>query len=129
MHKQIEGSRAVAEAIALCRPRVICAYPITPQTHIVEGLGEWAARLPPRHARCVPASELARQHVGRPLPNAALLGGFAALTGAVDLESVCAAIRERFPGAVGERNVAAASAAYDRTLEAAPRAVAAEAPC
>ncbi|MFZ9195860.1 MAG: transketolase C-terminal domain-containing protein [Burkholderiales bacterium] len=40
MHKQIEGSRAVAEAVALCRPEVICAYPISPQTHIVEGLGE-----------------------------------------------------------------------------------------
>jgi len=40
MLKQIEGSRATAEAIALCRPEVICAYPITPQTHIVEGLGE-----------------------------------------------------------------------------------------
>ena len=40
MLKQIEGSRAMAEAIALCRPEVICAYPITPQTHIVEGLGE-----------------------------------------------------------------------------------------
>jgi pyruvate ferredoxin oxidoreductase alpha subunit len=37
--KQIEGSRAVAEAVALCRPQVICAYPITPQTHIVEALG------------------------------------------------------------------------------------------
>ena len=40
MLKQIEGSRATAEAIALCRPQVICAYPITPQTHIVEALGE-----------------------------------------------------------------------------------------
>jgi pyruvate ferredoxin oxidoreductase alpha subunit len=40
MLKQVEGSRAMAEAIALCRPEVICAYPITPQTHIVEGLGE-----------------------------------------------------------------------------------------
>ncbi len=40
MLKQVEGSRAVAEAVALCRPQVICAYPITPQTHIVEGLGE-----------------------------------------------------------------------------------------
>ncbi|HVO88348.1 MAG TPA: pyruvate ferredoxin oxidoreductase [Casimicrobiaceae bacterium] len=39
MLKQIEGSQAVAEAVALCRPQVICAYPITPQTHIVEGLG------------------------------------------------------------------------------------------
>jgi pyruvate ferredoxin oxidoreductase alpha subunit len=38
--KQVEGSRAMAEAIALCRPQVICAYPITPQTHIVEALGE-----------------------------------------------------------------------------------------
>jgi pyruvate ferredoxin oxidoreductase alpha subunit len=40
MLKQIEGSRAMAEGIALCRPEVICAYPITPQTHIVEGIGE-----------------------------------------------------------------------------------------
>jgi pyruvate ferredoxin oxidoreductase alpha subunit len=38
--KQIEGSRAVAETVALCRPQVICAYPITPQTHIVEALSE-----------------------------------------------------------------------------------------
>lgn len=40
MLKQTEGSQAVAEAIALCRPEVICAYPITPQTHIVEKLGQ-----------------------------------------------------------------------------------------
>ena len=40
MLKQVEGSRAVAETVALCRPQVICAYPITPQTHIVEALGE-----------------------------------------------------------------------------------------
>jgi pyruvate ferredoxin oxidoreductase alpha subunit len=40
MLKQCEGSHAVAEAVALCRPEVICAYPISPQTHIVEGIGE-----------------------------------------------------------------------------------------
>lgn len=40
MLKQVEGSHAMAEAIALCRPEVVCAYPITPQTHIVEGLAE-----------------------------------------------------------------------------------------
>jgi pyruvate ferredoxin oxidoreductase alpha subunit len=40
MLKQIEGSRAVAETVALCRPEVVCAYPISPQTHIVEGVGE-----------------------------------------------------------------------------------------
>jgi|TARA_B100001079_G_scaffold271282_1_gene288203 pyruvate ferredoxin oxidoreductase alpha subunit len=39
MLKQIEGSHGVSEAVALCRPEVICAYPITPQTHIVEDLG------------------------------------------------------------------------------------------
>ncbi|HSG77898.1 MAG TPA: transketolase C-terminal domain-containing protein [Burkholderiales bacterium] len=40
MLKQTEGSHAVAEAVALCRPEVICAYPISPQTHIVEALGK-----------------------------------------------------------------------------------------
>ncbi len=40
MFRQIEGSYGVAEAVALCRPEVICAYPISPQTHIVEALGE-----------------------------------------------------------------------------------------
>src|SRR4030095_7478934 len=40
MLKQIEGSRAVAEAVALCRPEVIAAYPISPQTHIVAGLSQ-----------------------------------------------------------------------------------------
>jgi pyruvate ferredoxin oxidoreductase alpha subunit len=44
MLKQIEGSYAVAEAIALCRPEVICAYPITPQTHIVERLSQLVQR-------------------------------------------------------------------------------------
>jgi pyruvate ferredoxin oxidoreductase alpha subunit len=38
--RQVEGSRAVAEAVALCRPEVICAYPISPQTHIVESLSQ-----------------------------------------------------------------------------------------
>lgn len=40
MLRQIEGSRAVSDAVALCRPEVICAYPISPQTHIVEGLAK-----------------------------------------------------------------------------------------
>ncbi|GIJ48086.1 2-ketoisovalerate ferredoxin oxidoreductase subunit alpha [Virgisporangium aliadipatigenens] len=38
MTEQIEGSKAVARAVAACRPRVVCAYPISPQTHIVESL-------------------------------------------------------------------------------------------
>jgi len=43
MLTQIEGSRAVAEAVARCRPEVICAYPISPQTHIVEALSKLVA--------------------------------------------------------------------------------------
>jgi pyruvate ferredoxin oxidoreductase gamma subunit len=60
----------------------------------------------------VPATELALQHVGRPVPNAALLGGFAALSGLIKIESVIAAIREKFAGAVAEKNIAAAHEAY-----------------
>lgn len=76
-------------------------------------IAEFMARFPPGHARCVPASELARQHVGRPVPNAALLGGFAAMSGQIGIESVLAAIREAFPGPIGEANVRAAMAAYE----------------
>ena len=43
MRSQIEGSQAVAKAVALCRPEVICAYPISPQTHIVEALSDLVA--------------------------------------------------------------------------------------
>ncbi len=82
------------------------------------GLGAIAARLPPGHARAVPASEFAIKYVNRPVPNAALLGAFAALTGIVHLKSVTAAIRDAFPGKVGAANVAAAKAAYELTLAA-----------
>ncbi len=40
MRKQVEGSQAVAQAVARCRPQVVSAYPISPQTHIVEGLSD-----------------------------------------------------------------------------------------
>jgi pyruvate ferredoxin oxidoreductase alpha subunit len=77
------------------------------------GIGEFTRELDPPGAITVPASELAREHLGRPVPNAALLGAFAALNGLVSVESVQAAIRERFPAAVAEGNAAAARAAYD----------------
>ncbi|ABL81865.1 MULTISPECIES: transketolase C-terminal domain-containing protein [unclassified Nocardioides] len=41
MFEQLEGSRAVATAVARCRPAVIAAYPISPQTHIVEALSDF----------------------------------------------------------------------------------------
>jgi pyruvate ferredoxin oxidoreductase gamma subunit len=77
------------------------------------GLGELVERLTPEHVIAVPATEIAREQLGRPLPNAALLGGFAALTDEVSLKSVSGAIRARFPGAVGEGNVRAAEVAHD----------------
>ena len=69
--------------------------------------------LPPRHVCIVPATELAMRHVGRPVPNAALLGALAALTGLVSLDHLAEAIREAFPGSVGDANVLAATAAFD----------------
>jgi pyruvate ferredoxin oxidoreductase gamma subunit len=77
------------------------------------GLGEFVRKFAPDHLCTVPATEIALAHVGRPLPNAALLGAFAAISGELGLESVAAAIRERFAGRTGEANVAAARAAYD----------------
>ena len=77
------------------------------------GLEEVAARLPEGQALTVPASEIARRNLGRPLPNAALLGGFAALTGRLGLGAVQAAIRERFAGAAGEGNAAAAAECFE----------------
>jgi pyruvate ferredoxin oxidoreductase gamma subunit len=81
------------------------------------GLGDLVAGLSPLHVAAVPATEIAREELGRPLPNAALLGAFAALTGQVTLASVAGAIRDRFPGEVGAGNVRAACVAHDRALE------------
>jgi pyruvate ferredoxin oxidoreductase gamma subunit len=69
--------------------------------------------------RCctLPATSLGLEHVGRPIPNAPLLGGFASLTGVLKIESIAAAIMSKFPGAVGEKNVAAARAAYRIVME------------
>ena len=60
----------------------------------------------------VAASEIAREHLGRPMPGAPMLAALAAATGAVSLPALAAAIRERFEGSVAEGNVAAAEAAY-----------------
>jgi pyruvate ferredoxin oxidoreductase gamma subunit len=87
----------------------------TSRTFEALGLLDLVRRFRPEHALSVPAGEIARRHVGRPLPNAALLGSFAALTGVVSLESVVSAIRGRFRGDVGERNAAAAEEAYSLT--------------
>lgn len=77
------------------------------------GLSELQARQPAGHFMTIPATDIAREHTGRTVPNAVLLGGMAALTGLIEMESVADAIMQRFPGAVGEKNVAAAKAAFD----------------
>jgi pyruvate ferredoxin oxidoreductase gamma subunit len=76
-------------------------------------LGDLLARLRPERVRTVAATEIARELLGRPLPNAAMLGGFAALTGAVSIASVTSAIGQRFTGGVAEGNIAAAQRAFE----------------
>jgi pyruvate ferredoxin oxidoreductase gamma subunit len=76
------------------------------------GLGDFAARFRRERLLTVPASELAREHLGRPLPGAPLLGGFAAVTGLISIDAVVAAIRERFSGRLADGNAAAAEAAF-----------------
>jgi pyruvate ferredoxin oxidoreductase gamma subunit len=83
------------------------------------GLAEALAKLPKGHVTVIAASELAARNVGRPVPNAALLGAFAGITGLLNFASVEAAIRDRFKGAVGDGNVAAARAAFDEAAVAA----------
>jgi pyruvate ferredoxin oxidoreductase gamma subunit len=72
------------------------------------GIGDLIGRFRWERMLVVPATQLAVEHLGRPLPGAPLLGGFAALTGQVSLDAVVSAIRERFSGQVAEGNAAAA---------------------
>jgi pyruvate ferredoxin oxidoreductase gamma subunit len=82
------------------------------------GLAEFFANRQSDRSLIVPASEIALRHVGRPMPNAALLGGFAAATGLVTLKSVLEAISERFPERIAAANIAAAQEAHDFVLSA-----------
>jgi pyruvate ferredoxin oxidoreductase gamma subunit len=81
------------------------------------GIDDFVASFPDGHVREVGATELAMKHVNRPVPNAALLGGFAAMSGMLHMDSVAAAIMDKFPGAIGKANVAAAREAYGMTTE------------
>jgi pyruvate ferredoxin oxidoreductase gamma subunit len=77
------------------------------------GLDEFLADHRPERVMTAPATLLAKEHIGRPVPNVALLGGFAALTGQVTLDALELAVAERFAGALVAGNQAAARAAYD----------------
>lgn len=84
-------------------------------TRTLEQLG--LAELRSRHAAerllTVPASELARKRLGRPIPNAALLGGLVALTGLVKLDALAHALAQRFAPAAADGNAQAARDAYE----------------
>ena len=76
------------------------------------GLADFVKDWPPDRLCNVPATEIAMKRVGRPVPNAALLGAFAAETGLISLESVGKAIRQKFPAKIAEANILAATDAY-----------------
>ncbi|HEY5580330.1 MAG TPA: 2-oxoacid:acceptor oxidoreductase family protein [Rhodoferax sp.] len=71
-----------------------------------------------RHDRLctVPATDLSRKHIGRPMPNVPLLGGFAAASGIIKLESLVKAIKRKFSGKLAEGNVAAVTAAFNSVV-------------
>ena len=81
------------------------------------GIAELGDRFRPERMLTVPATDIARECLGRPLPNAVLLGGFAALSGQISLDALATAIRERFSGRVAEGNVAGAERAYGYVTE------------
>ena len=90
-------------------------YVVVSSTHPVDTLGltELEGREPPGRVRTVPGADIARLHTGRALPNAALLGALAALTGVVTIDALVEAVRQRFRAGVAEGNVAAARAGFE----------------
>ena len=76
------------------------------------GLSEIELRFRADRLMTVPATEIALKHLGRPLPNAVMLGGFAALSGLITLDALAHAIGQKFKGKVADGNVAAASEAF-----------------
>ncbi|MBL8485477.1 MAG: 2-oxoacid:acceptor oxidoreductase family protein, partial [Rhodocyclaceae bacterium] len=77
------------------------------------GLGDFVRDWHHERLCTVSATDLSLKHVGRPVPNVPLLGGFAAVSGIIRLESVAKAIRDRFSGKVADGNVGAATEAYE----------------
>jgi len=77
------------------------------------GIEDLCSRLPEHYWCIFPATDIAIKHLNRPLPNAALVAGFAALTHEVSLSSIEQAIQQKFPGPIGERNIEVAREAYE----------------
>jgi pyruvate ferredoxin oxidoreductase gamma subunit len=90
-------------------------YILLNSTRTIEelGLAEFLRRFRRGRLCTLPATEIALKHVGRAVPNVPLLAAFAAITGQIRQASVIKAIRDKFPGAVAEKNVAAATDAFE----------------
>ena len=83
------------------------------QTPEALGLSDLVAKLPKGHVLCVPATRYALDRIGRPLPGAGMLAGFAAMTGLMKLEGVQAAYNVKFAGRVAQANAEVAELAYE----------------
>ncbi len=77
------------------------------------GLGDLVERMPAGHVLCVPATKFAIEKIGRPLPGAGMIAGFASMTGMMKLESVQAAYNVKFKGRVAQANAEVAALAWD----------------
>ncbi|MEO8410048.1 MAG: 2-oxoacid:acceptor oxidoreductase family protein [Propionivibrio sp.] len=77
------------------------------------GLSDFVRDWPAERLCTLAATDLGLKHVGRPMPNVPLLAGFAALSGAIELESVCKAINAKFSGKVATGNIAGAREAFE----------------
>lgn len=93
-------------------------YVLINSSQSVEALGleDLARRLPAGHVLTVPATRFALEKIGRPLPGAGMLAGFAAMTGMMKLESVQATYNEKFSGRVAQANAEVAALAYESII-------------
>lgn len=90
------------------------------------GLEDLLTSHKPERIITVPATDLAKKHIGRPVPNAVLLGALAALTQKFKVVSIEHALGHKFSGKVKDGNAAAAAAAYEHVAaQLAPAAAAA----
>jgi len=76
------------------------------------GLKDWMLQHPEVKTCSFPASDLAERHLGRPIANVGMVAGFASITGAITKASVEHAIREKFPGKLGELNAVVAGETF-----------------
>jgi len=86
------------------------------QTPEALGLGDLKRELPEGHVMCVPATKFALAALGRPLPGAGMLAGFAAMTSMMQLKSVADAYAVKFAGRIAEANAEIARQAYEYVI-------------